>query len=701
MSSNKRRGSKILNNTAGQRVYGTPWLPENQDGLSGLLNGGERSVVDEATQHVIDTVVRSLATAVKTLRLYPPTSPIPRQTAEAAVDALTRFFVGESVLVLTVVRNGFSYAGAPISAPGSAELADMLTGHGIAEVDIMPGVLTDDLIAFLGVILKDPENVRAVGGPGAMLAAIGIETVRVSDVALTVMEADSFAQAEDVDEFLRELASDPDKLALWLSSATTGDPAALAEGLAELSSVVGAGGLENLMTSLTSAFLQQQQDGRDVLLKLAVKNENTSALMSSVLGNLKTGDIATSLAGGLFGKNVLSMSSMLAGLPLGSRVSEVLAEVKPLLAHAGHSARELSYLEHMLEVRERETPEAPITEQRPDYAKVAAIAEVKPEEYERARSEVQSSMARMNATSVATMLQLLDQQSDFDLYCKTLDGLASIMPALFEMRDLALANKVIVELASREARTDNPWPELTARLRETIAKATGPRSMSALLHAVADDPSLASVARDVMRRSGTAGQAAFVREAIGMRDGDGLKLAEEVLGRRIIDLLIAEAPQAQWFSLGAIVGRLAIEGDPRSQSAIEALMKRPDEPSRQEVAKALAAVGSDMALRQIATLMRDPSPEVSIIAIRAAGRSVAPGAANALGKRFDELDCDNKDFLACRDIISALGRSVDPGARAVLERIAARKALIKRGHFAEIGDLAREALAACNKEGGR
>ncbi|MDP3630498.1 MAG: hypothetical protein Q8S43_06035, partial [Actinomycetota bacterium] len=560
---------------------------------------------------MIDTVVRSLATAVKTLRLYPPTSPIPRQTAEAAVDALTRFFVGEPVLALTVVRNGFSYAGAPISAPGSVELADMLTGHGIAEVDIMPGVLTDDLIAFLGVILKDPENVRAAGGPGAMLAAIGIETVRVSDVALTVMEADSFAQAEDVDEFLRELASDPDKLALWLSSATTGDPAALAEGLAELSTVVGAGGLENLMTSLTSAFLQQQQDGRDVLLKLAVKNENTSALMSSVLGNLKTGDIATSLAGGLFGKNVLSMSSMLAGLPLGARVSEVLAEVKPLLATAGHSARELSYLEHMLEVRERETPEAPITEQRPDYAKVAAIAEVKPEEYERARSEVQSSMARMNATSVATMLQLLDQQSDFDLYCKTLDGLASIMPALFEMRDLALANKVIVELASREARTDNPWPELTARLRETIAKATGPRSMSALLHAVADDPSLAAVARDVMRRSGTAGQAAFVREAIGMRDGDGLKLAEEVLGRRIIDLLIAEAPQAQWFSLGAIVGRLALEGDPRSQSAIEALMKRSDEPSRQEVAKALTSVGSDMALRQIAALMRDPGPEVA------------------------------------------------------------------------------------------
>lgn len=662
---------------------------------------GAQSVADESTRRLIDTVVRSLATAAKTLRLYPPSSPIPRQTADAAADALASFFVDEPVLVLAIAREGFSYAGVQVNAPGSVELASLLTDHGIAEVDITPGVNARDLISFIGLVLKDPEGLQAVGGLGAALAADGVEAVRVSDVALTVVEATPLAGTEDVDEFLRELAGDPDKLALWLASAASGDPAALAEGLAELASVVGPGGADDLVSALASAFLLQQQDNRDVLLRLAVKDEGTGGLMASVLGNLGSMDIASSLAGGLFGKNVLSMSSMLVGLPLGSRISEILAEVKPLLATSGHSERELTYLEHMLEVREREEAEAPLTEQHPDYVKVAAIADVKPEEYQRARSEVQSSMSRMNATSVATMLQLLDQQSDFELYCKTLDGLASIMPALFEMRDLALANKVIVELASREARTDQPWPELTERLREAIAKATGPRSMSALLHAVADDPSLAPVARDVMRRTGHAGQMAFVREAIGMRDSDGLALAEEILGRRLIDLLIAEIPHAQWFSLGAIVKRLANENDPRSQQALETLVKRPDEQSRQEVAKALGAVGSGTALRQLANLVRDPSPEVAVIAIRSAGRSSAPGAAQALGKRFDELDCDNRDFAICRDIIAALGHSVDPDARSVLERIAGRKAIIKRGHFAAIADLARQALETCNQGGDR
>jgi len=658
-------------------------------------------MVDEAARHIIETVVRSLATAAKTLRLYPPSSPIPTQTADAAAEALAVFFAHEQVLALTIAREGFSYAGAQLNAPGSVELADMLTGHGIAEIDITPGASTTDLIAFLGAVLQDPGETRASGGLGAALATAGVETVRVSDVALSIADAGPLAEGDDVDEFLRELAADPDKLALWLASASSGDPAALAEGIAELASLVGPGGREGLITSLASAFLQQQQDGRDVLLRLAVKNDDTAGIMGSVIANLGDTDIASALASGLFGKNMLSMSSMLANLPLGSRVSAILAEVEPLLTNIGHSDREITYLEHMLEVRGQERPEAPLTEQRPDYAKVAAIAEVKPEEYARARSEIRSSMARMNATSVATMLQLLDQQSDFKLYCRTLDGLASIMPALFEMRDLALADKVLMELAAREAQTDQPWPELTARLRDAIAKATGPRSMSALLHAIADDPSLAPVARDVMRRAGHEGQLSFVREAIGMRDADGLRLAEEVLGRRLVDLLVAEAANAPWFTLGAIVTRLSAENDPRSQQAIETLMKRPDEPSRQEVAKALAGARTENSLRQLSVLMRDPVPVVAAIAVRATGRSAAPGAARALGKRFDELDCDNRDFTTCREIIGALGRSGDPEAPSVLERIAARKAIIKRGHFAEIADLARRALAPGDGKGDR
>lgn len=602
---------------------------------------------DEQLERVVDTVVRSLATAARTLRLYPATSPIPRQTAEAAVEALGSYFVDEPVLPLVVAREGFRFRSASVNAPGSNELADMLIRHGVAEISILPAAGIDELITFVGAVLKDPTEIRDASGLGAVLAAYGIESVSVSDVALTVVELTAPEEGEDLDEFLRDLASDPDKLALWLASATAGDPAALAEGLAELACVAGPGGLERLVAALTSAFMRQQPEGRDALMGLSVKDGDVRSLMSAVFGSLGTADIAQSLAGGLFGKNVLSMSNMLAALPLGSRMSQVLAEVKPLLASAGHTDHEMAFLEHMLELRGQQEREAPLIDRRPDYAKVAQIADVRPEELSQARKEVQSSMSRMNARSVTTMLQLLDQQEDFSLYCKTLDGLASIVPALFEMRDLDLADEVLRELANREARTDQAWPELTEKIREAIAK------------------------------------------------------AGEVLGRRLLDLLIAEAPDAQWFNIAPIVQRLASEGDARSTQTIDSILRRPDERSRQEAAKGLAGAGSPMALRQLASLMRDPSSEVALVAIRAAGRSAAPGTANVLGERFSELDCDGKDFTPCREIINSLARSAGPDASAVLSRIAARRALIKRGHFAEIADLSGKALTTRSAEAER
>ncbi len=130
-------------------------------------------------------------------------------------------------------------------------------------------------------------------------------------------------------------------------------------------------------------------------------------------------------------------------------------------------------------------------------------------------------------------------------------------------------------------------------------------------------------------------------------------------------------------------------------------MKRPDEQSRQS-REGAGAVGSGTALRQLANLVRDPSPRSRRHrhpfrrTLRQRRERRRPQ-----GKRFDELDCDNRDFAICRDIIAALGHSVDPDARSVLERIAGRKAIIKRGHFAAIADLARQALETCNQGGDR
>ena len=134
-------------------------------------------------------------------------------------------------------------------------------------------------------------------------------------------------------------------------------------------------------------------------------------------------------------------------------------------------------------------------------------------------------------------------------------------------------------------------------------------------------------------------------------------------------------------------------------SALEDVVNRPDEQSRREAAQGLAAAGGDGPLRLLATLTEDSSMEVAVATVRAMAKYDTPGAANVLSTRLDSLDVDGKDFALAREIIGALARVSDPQAEEALKRISSRRALIKRGHYAEIQDLAKQALALREERG--
>ncbi len=59
----------------------------------------------------LEAVIRGIATAGKTLKLYPPTSPIPREAAESASEALGLYLADHAVLSLAVDREGFRWMG--------------------------------------------------------------------------------------------------------------------------------------------------------------------------------------------------------------------------------------------------------------------------------------------------------------------------------------------------------------------------------------------------------------------------------------------------------------------------------------------------------------------------------------------------------------------------------------------------------------
>ena len=649
----------------------------------------------------LDGIVRAVAAAGKSLRLYPPSSPIPKQAVETAATAFAEYFVQNQVLTLRIARDGFEWYGNAVApgATGVADLAGELKEHGIAEMDVLPGCSGDDLIAFLTLVGKDVDEVRGAGGVGALLVSQGVDTIRVTDIHLTVLEETVLEPEGDIEEFLRTLATDPDKLATWMAAASSGDPAAFAEGLEELAAAVGESGIDDLTRSLAAAFMTQQTDSKDVLLELAMEPGAAQMLAGGMFSHLSGEDTAASIAKGLFGENMLSLSSALTHLPLGDSIDQVYEEVQAHLAEFGHTGKEASFLGHMMEVRAKTEPEESLVDADTRYRQTATAAELKPEELEAIRERATAEVVHTTAAGVRTMLSLLDQQRDLDLYSKTLDNLAAMVPTLIESGDVPLAQQIVNELSARQSTAGQTWPELPQKLDDALSSALSEPTMHALIDRIVDKPELIPAGRDLVHHADEQALGGMVLQAVAHKEA-GIRAAEDLLGRRILDSLASAATTAQWYQIGPIVQRLAQESDPRLLEVVKTALARSDEQSRREAASGVAASGSPTAVTLLTDMVKDTSSEVAIVAVRAIAKNQLPGGARLLGERLGELDIDGKDFLVAREIIGALARMSDPVAEDVLKKLGSRKALIKRGHFAEVQELVRQALQLRSSKGG-
>jgi len=658
-------------------------------------------VSDSDSTRQLEEIVRHVSSAAKSLQLYPPSSPIPRQSVEAAVAALDTYFQSNQLLSLRVGRNGFERAGVQLSANSvtSSDLAALLREHGIAELDLLPGCTADELATFLATVMQPPGEIRARGGVATVLVTSGVESVRVTDVHLTVIEETTVEPEGDLDEFLRALATDPDKLAAWMAAASAGDPAAFAEGLEELVACCGPDGFGELAATLSRAFMEQASDGKDALLGLAMQPGTVQELTRGMFSHLSESDIAGAVAEGLFGSNMLSLSNALVHLPLDNRLGGVHAEVQDRLPDLGHGEKEIDFLEHMIDVRNRTEPEPSLVDADERYRRAAQTMQLSAEEVSSARQRTAEESATTEAAGVRTMLSLLDQQTDFELYCQTLDNLAGMVPRLFKSGDVELAHRIVTEIAVRKAKGDQPWPDLAGRLEAALAAALSEPTMRVLVDTLVEHPALAAEAHELLRHAPEPAVQALVSQAVAHKE-DGIAVAEQLLGRRVLDHLASLSATAQWYQLGPVVQRLAREADPRYVQVVQSALKRDEEQARREAAAGVAASGSPDSARLLADLVRDDSAEVAIVAIRALAKHRVDGGAKLLATRLAEIDADGKDFATAREIIGALARMSDPAAVDALRRLSNRKALIKRGHFAEVQELVRQALNVQASQGG-
>jgi len=637
----------------------------------------------------VEGVLRALAVAARSVRLYPPSSAIPRQSAQTAAAACAElFFSGASGLHLDIAREGFSIEGGPVGsgAPSVVDFANVLREHGVAAVTLTPPVPADEVLGFVGLLARPVDETRAHGGFGSVLASLHIEHLRVADVHLATAGTAAVPSAVDagLESWLQDLGSDADRLSAWYSAASAGDPAAFEDGLIEIARASGELGAGLFDSALADAFNRQSPAAKDALLTRANDSAAVRDLVGRMLRELTAEQIAEALTSGVLGGNMLSLSHALTSLPLGSAAAAVRVDVSRMASEAGHSAKELAFLDHMIETRSRRGIEPPLAEADHAYTAVRDATRFADTDVSEARDVVIASSAAVNRAGVRTMLALLDQQQDFTLYCETVDALVALVPGLIETGELGLAKRILQELANRQSGHTAPWPELTTRLEAALATAAGSRSMRAVIAAVMADRARTAEAREIVALMGEPAGNSLVIEAVSLK-AEGIEVAERLLGNtRVLELLCAHSTVAEWHQLEPLVSRLAREHDSACMAAVQALLSRPDARSRREVAQGLAGVAAPAPSRLLALGLRDADSEIAMIVAVGVAKCGVPGSADLLCSRLDELNIDGSDYAFGRDLIGALALTPESAAGDALDRLASRRSLMKRGHFADV-----------------
>ena len=371
------------------------------------------------------------------------------------------------------------------------------------------------------------------------------------------------------------------------------------------------------------------------------------------------------------------------------------AELEDMLARTGHSADETDFLDHMLEVRALDEPEPPLITSDATYHAVLAASTLTDRGCRPAR-------AKRSVPPVGTSTPQAYAPCSRSWTSRPISSATAAAPRTSRASCPASSNRATsplrracsTELVNRQTHNTGPWPELSGRLEAALGTAAGPTIDARARQGRGRRPlARGRGARDRPLSRETPAVRRWSPRRIALKD-EGIAVAEQLLGRRVIDLLNAAAPETPWHLLGPVVRRLAAEGDPHSIATIEALMERPDEQSRREVVAALASVQGPLANRLLAGALRDPRPETVAVAARAIARSGEPGSAALLAARLGELDIDRGDFPLAKELIGALARTPEPAADEALAKLGSRRSFIKRGHFADVQSLVAEAQRA-------
>ncbi len=166
-----------------------------------------------AAPRSVGVFVIRLSSTTKSLRLYPGSSEIPRRSAAEVIDILHEALADDDALAFDISREGLVYKDAvvfPKSASFRTFAREFYTRN-LAQVRFDRATNADDVIKFLSLVVKTPEELVTLGGYEAALWALGVEHItvvetatRVTDTSLPEELVEALEENKGIEEILHE-----------------------------------------------------------------------------------------------------------------------------------------------------------------------------------------------------------------------------------------------------------------------------------------------------------------------------------------------------------------------------------------------------------------------------------------------------------------------------------------------------------------
>jgi HEAT repeat protein len=695
---------------------------------------------------LVEQFVRLLVVTNKAVSMYPPTSEIPRDAAVACAEALNATLGELPDLRLTITKTGLLYEEAPIF-PGNKGFTDFsseLSLRKLAEARFHAGAHPRDLIAFLTVLQLPPEELEAAGGYEARLWELGVGTITVRELRVTLVEtqltspAGGDAPAEigssaAIEEALSAAMAGREYDVLVLNR-LIGDPAAIRDylqqvydanathaaliavgerftALAEVASASGEDSQHELYRALAEAIAGLSSKlQRDLLVEHVLPESRRSAALAAVVRQMGAQSVsrvfASGVAAGEIGKDDLVKAIRELVLLSPTERQDIVEMATAAMRDAGLSDADVAeVLEQATPARLTMSPAASPAGPRPADSILtildipqgpAGLDQVDPDllalREEAARGTTDSDV-------IAAMISLATLDTRPAQFATTMSALEGSLDYLIESGGVEVAADAAVALG--ECAT-NPelTPEQRLRVEQAIDRFARPNDIRELARTMRVYPKGSPEYEAARKLLDLLGRAALKPLLETLADEPSMAARKSLvdllstMAREHVAQLGACVSDSRWYFVRNVV---AILGSTKSSAVLmylERTLRHPDVRVRRETIRGLSGITDRLATEMLVASLADEDAQNVQLAARYLGESGARGAVPALEAVARGEGRGSRDTGPRVEAIEALGRLGASEALPTLETLAGKRSLLGGGRGKELRASAEAAIAA-------